>query len=153
MDFQRLFHTGMVVADLAAAQRDVGAALGLTWAPVRRFDPLTWWTPEGGLEEIAVEATYSRGGPQHFELVQGPRGGFFDPDLMPDSRHIGIWVDDLASEVERLIGQGWRVVGAGGAPADGYGILAYLAPPYPGVLVELVSTIIEPIITAWVNEP
>ncbi len=151
-DTQRIFHTGMVVADLAAAQRDIGASLGLDWTPVRRFGPMPFWTPEQGLHEIESQAVYSRQGPHHIEILQGPKGSFYDPDRLPDGRHIGVWVDDLRAAAEDLIAQGWRACAAGGAPEDGYGAFAYLAPASGGLIVELVCHSLKPMIDAWLVE-
>jgi len=148
-DLQRVHHTGMAVADITAAQVSIGAALNLEWAPVRDFDPLPFWTPEKGTHEVFVRATYSRVGPHHLELVQGT-GPFYDPDKMPDSRHIGVMVDDLAAEAERLQRLGWSVVAAGAAPDDGYGLITYLRPPLPGLMVELISIALKPILDEWI---
>jgi hypothetical protein len=148
-DLQRIYHTGMAVADIAAAQASIGQALHLEWAPVRSFDPLPFWTPEDGPHEVIVHATYSRQGPHHLELVQGT-GAFYDPDRAPDSRHIGVWVDDLPAEAGRLLSLGWQTVAAGAAPDDGFGLIAYLRPPIPGLLVELVSVDLKPVIDEWI---
>ncbi len=148
-DLQRVYHTGMAVADIASAQASYGAALGLSWSPVRSFEPLPFWTPEDGAHEVFVQATYSRQGPHHLELVQGT-GAFYDPDRAPDSRHIGVWVDDLPAEAERLLGLGWKTVAAGTSPSDGFGLIAYLRPPVPGLLVELVSVDLKPVIDEWI---
>lgn len=151
IDLQRFHHSGMAVADIDAAMALFGPALGLTWAPVRHFDPLPFWTPEAGSHEVHVKATYSLGGPHHLELVQGT-GPFYDPDRAPDARHVGIWVDDLKRETDRMVGEGWRVVAAGASPQEGYGLIAYVAPPVPGLLVELISTDLKPVIDDWLGE-
>jgi len=151
-DFQRMYHTGIIVEDIEAAARKLSVDMNLQFAPVRAFDPLPFWTPQQGLQEIVVQATYSRQGPQHLELVQGPKGGFYDPALSPDSRHIGVWVDDLPAEADKLLAKGWRVLAANAAPCDGYGILAYLMPPIEGIVVELVSTELQPVFNEWLEE-
>jgi len=151
IDLQRNFHTGLAVTDIEAAMQTFGKDLGLEWAPVMVFDPLPFWTPEKGLHELKVAATYSRQGPHHLELVTGPAGSFYDPSNLPDNRHIGIWVDDLTAEVQRLIDKGWKVLGCGDSPENGYGMIAYLAPPLPGLLIELVSTALKPTIDEWIN--
>lgn len=153
IDFQRIYHTGMAVSDIHASAAQLGQDLNLEWAPLRVFDPLPFWTPEKGSHSIKVTATYSRQGPQHLELVQGPVGSFYDPALLPDCRHIGVWVDDLPGEIAVLVARGWKVLAAGAAPEQGYGTLAYIAPPMPGLLVELVSTQLLDAITEWINAP
>lgn len=151
IDLQRFHHSGMAVADIDVTMDLLGPVLGLSWAPVRDFDPLPFWTPEQGAHEVRVRATYSLGGPHHLELVQGT-GPFYDPDRTPDARHIGIWVDDLAAEANRLVGAGWTVVAAGASPDQGYGLIAYVSPPVPGLLVELISTDLKPVIDDWLGE-
>lgn len=150
-DMQRVFHTGIVVDDIARAQREIGASLNLQWTSVKRFAPMAFWTPDKGLHEITVDAVYSRQGPHHLEIVQGPKGSFYDPALAPDGRHIGVWVDDLKAETDRLLGQGWRICAAGGRPEDGYGILTYVAPPTSAFVVELVCQSLKPTIDAWLQ--
>ncbi|MEQ6332054.1 VOC family protein [Sphingobium sp. MK2] len=151
IDLTRTHHKGIAVADIDRAVADYGAALDLTFAPVRDFDPLPFWTPEDGLREIRVRATYSLGGPIHIELVQG-QGPFYDPATATTARHIGVWVDDLPAETARLVDLGWTVRAANAKPEDGYGLIAYLASPDDALLVELISTALKPAIDEWLGE-
>lgn len=150
IDLQRAFHIGVAVADLGVAMRQTGDALGLSWAPVRTFDPLPFWTPEDGRQQVVVSATYSQQGPLHIELVQGT-GRFYAPGGQPEARHLGVWVADLAAEATRLSGAGWTVRAAGDAPSAGYGAICYIASPDRSLLLELVSTALEPVIGAWIR--
>jgi hypothetical protein len=104
------------------------------------------------LEGIAVEAVDSRQGPHHLEIPHGPKGGFYDPDMAPDARHIGAWVDDLSLEVNRLVELGWKVQAAGAKPQDGYGVICYLSPPTSAFVVELVSITFKPRIDEWLTQ-
>lgn len=151
IDLTRIHHNGIVVADIDRAVADYGAALGLTFAPVRDFDPLAFWTPEEGLRDLRVRATYSLGQRVHLELVQG-EGVFYDTARAESARHIGLWVDDLPAEAARLTEAGWTVRGANAAPQDGYGLIAYLASPDDALLVELISTDLKPVIDEWLGE-
>jgi len=145
------FHNGMIVRDIEASRKSIGDSLGIEWSPVRSFDPLPFWTPEAGDHEIVVRACYSREGPVHLELCEG-NSPFYDPDAMPDSRHIGFWAEDLQGMAEALQGQGWRVLAAGASPDAGYGLICYLTPPSGGIVIELVHTDLKPVISEWVNE-
>ena len=145
------FHIGMAVEDVDQCCKQIGEDLNLDWLPIKSFDPLPFWTPEEGLREISVKATYSRQGPQRIEIVQGT-SIFYDPNRLPDSRHVGIWVDDLIEEATRLIDKGWIVLAAGDEPSAGYGTIAYLSPPFPGLMVELVSKQLEPMMNEWFSE-
>lgn len=149
-NLQRAFHTGVAVADLGREMQRMGEALRLDWAPVRRFDPLPFWTPEDGRHEVIVSATYSRQGPLHLELVQGT-GRFYAPGGQAQARHLGVWVDDLAAEAAALVAAGWTVRAAGDAPEAGYGAICYVASPDGSLLVELVSTVLEPVIGEWIR--
>lgn len=150
-DLQRIFHTGFAVEDIDVSQKAFSGDLNLKWSEIRNFDNMDFWTPEEGAHQLDVRACYSVPGPHHLELVQGPKGSFYDVNLAPDNRHIGVWVDDLPKEAHRMIKQGWSVKGSAMSPQDGFGIIAYLSAPVPGLLIELVSKDLEPIIAEWMN--
>lgn len=150
IDYQRTYHMGFAVSNIEQAMEQYGKDLGLTWAEPRTFDPLPFWTPEKDNHDVLIHATYSKQGPVHFELVQG-NSDFYDPRKQPDSRHFGVWVDDVTTEAQRLIAAGWQVAGAGAGPDDGYGFIAYLLPPGGGAMVELVSHLLKDDIMAWIN--
>ena len=151
-EMQRIFHTGIVVDDIEKAKAEIGASLNLTWTPVRVFDSLVLWTPERGLFEIRNKADYSRQGPHHLEICEGPKGSFYDPAILPHGRHIGVWVDDLRQETDELLENGWRLLAANGTPDDDYGVITYMAPPTAAFVVELVATKLKPMIDTWLLE-
>ncbi len=148
IDYQRLFHVGVRTPDLDRAMVEMGATLDVTWAEVREVDAQAVWTPDRGLEEVALRFVYSCQGPQHIELLQGQPGTVWDGSDDPGVHHVGVWVDDVTAEVERSLADGWHVVAANAAPDDGYGHFAYVAPP-SGMIVEVVSSVIEPAFEAW----
>lgn len=148
-----VYHTGFAVADLEAAQRMFSDALGVEWAPIHLYEPLRLWTPGDGWIEVRIRVSYSRPSPHQLEVIEGPRGSFFDPALMADARHLGVWTDEVGADAERLLGLGWRILGAKGSPEQLYGDMAYLAPPAPGPVIELVSTRLRPMLLAWFDEP
>jgi Glyoxalase/Bleomycin resistance protein/Dioxygenase superfamily len=152
-DFQRIYHTGISVPDVRAAKQKFSRDFNLKWCEVRTFDPLPVWTPKDGMRDYRVVATYSMPGPHHLELVQGPANTFYDPSWTVESRHIGVWVDDLPQEVERLLRADWTIVAANAAPKDGYGIICYLRPPVSGLILELVSMNLKPAIDEWMAAP
>ena len=148
IDYQRLFHVGIRVADIDAAMDEMGPTLGLTWATVQHNPAQRVWTPDGGAAEVPLTFVYSREGPQHVELLQGPVGTIWDGADDPGVHHVGLWVDDVAAETERCLAAGWRLAAAGAAPDDGYGGFTYVVPP-SGPIVELVWSAIEPRFDAW----
>lgn len=149
IDYQRLFHTGLLVSDLETSMAVLGRSLGLSWAEPYRFENLPFWTPETGTREIELLVTYSRQGPQHLELIQGAADGFYAPSGDPGTHHVGVWVDDVAAEVALLEQQGWTPVAAGGGPGQGYGTFAYLSHPDGKLLLELVSSELLPAFENW----
>ncbi|MGI9646553.1 MAG: VOC family protein [Ilumatobacteraceae bacterium] len=148
IDYQALFHVGVRVADLGAAMEELGAGLGVTWAEVREADAQQIWTPDDGTVEVPLRYTYSVEGPQHVELLEGAAGSFWDGRDHPGAHHVGIWVDDIGAETERLIDLGWSLVGAFRSPQEGYGVFTYLRPP-TGLIVELVDRAVLAHFEAW----
>jgi catechol 2,3-dioxygenase-like lactoylglutathione lyase family enzyme len=148
IDYQRLFHTGFIVADLRAAMDSYGAAMGVTWAAPRVLEPMRLWRPDGASEELRLEYVYSAEGPQHIELLKGSPGSYYDPATQ-HGFHVGVWVDDVRGETEALLARGWTLRAAGAAPDEGYGAFSYLLPPTGGMVVELVSQALLPGFEAW----
>lgn len=147
-DFQRIFHTGLLVRDLRAAMDHYGQTLNLTWAKPFTFEALPLWTPRTGLTQLRLEVTYSVEGPHHLEIQVGPKGSHYDPELH-SGFHVGCWVDEVPAEVAAMQRQGWSVVAAGAAPEDGWGSFVYLDPPGGGLTVELVSIELLPRFERW----
>jgi len=146
-DYQRLFHTGVRVANLDKAMHELGTAACLSWAqPVEREQPV--WTPAGGEQSVRLRFTYSTEGPQHLELLEGEPGSVWDGRHAPGVHHIGVWVEDVAAEARRLVDEGWEVVAAALRPDKGFGGFAYVSPP-SGMIVELVSAAVEPMFVQW----
>ena len=148
IDWSRMFHTGFVVEDLDSAKTHFQTTLGLQFTDTQIFDPLPFWTPDRGVHDVVVHACYAQPGPVHLELCQGT-GAFYSVTEGPDARHMGLWVDDVAGEVETLEQQGWQVLAAGASPNDGYGSICYLRAPLGELVVELVSTELERFIGTW----
>ena len=148
IDYQDLFHVGVRVPDLEAALAEYSDGLDVTWAAVREVEQSVW-TPADGLRELHLKFTYSAEGPQHVELLEGPPGTVWDGRERPGAHHVGVWVDDIGSETDRLVAQGWTLAAAHQDPASGgYGVFTYLQPP-TGLIVELVDRAIEPGFQAW----
>jgi len=151
LDFQRVFHTGLLVHDLEEGMAQYGEALNLEWAKPFTFEALPLWTPGTGLQHLRLEVTYSTRGPQHLEIMIGPKGSFYDPDLGIGFHHVGYWVDDVREEVQGMQHKGWSVVAAGDVPEEGWGTFVYLTPPGGGLVVEFVSTSLMPALNRWWN--
>lgn len=147
IDYQRLYHTGIRVADLDVAMAELGPTLGATWAVVRDIPEMPLWTPDGPTT-AALRFTYSCVGPQHIELLEGSPGSIWHAGDHPGVHHVGVWVDDVAAETEAARSRGWHCAAAAAPPDDGYGAWAYLQPP-SGMLVEVVSSALLAVFEPW----
>jgi len=148
LDFTRVFHTGVRVRDVDAAMAELGPTLGITWASVQHMPARSVWTPERGLEHVALTFTYSCEGPQHVELLRGSPGSVWDCGESPGLHHVGVWSDDVVGDVDGFRAAGWAVTAAADPPDDGYGSFAYVQSP-SGSLVELVTAAAQPRFDAW----
>lgn len=97
-----LFHTGIIVDDLASARRDLGDRLDVTWhvggADVRLMT-------DDGVRTVRTSYALSREGPHHIELCQAIEGTLWTAAAPGHAHHLGYWVDDVASAsaaLERL---------------------------------------------------
>lgn len=146
-DYQDLYHVGVRVTDLELAMDELGAGLGLSWSRVQEREQRLW-LPGVGATAIALRFTYSTEGPQHLELLQGAPGSIWDGSDYPGVHHLGVWVDDVAKETERLLGIGWTLELAQAAPDDGYGAFTYVRSPR-GLLLEPVWSGLRPMFERW----
>lgn len=148
IDYQRIFHTGIRVPDLDAAMTELGESLGVTWAESREVAEMPVWTPAQGMQAVPLRYVYSCEGPQHIELLESAPGSPWHCGDVPGVHHVGLWVDDVAAQVEAVLAKGWTVALAGTTPDEGYGSFAYVQPPN-GMLVELVNDDILPMFEQW----
>ena len=139
IDYQRLFHTGVLVPDLDLAMTELGDGLGMTWAQAQDSPAQRVWPPEGGSDALPLRFTYSCDGPQHVELLEGPIDSIWDGTANPGIHHQGIWVDDVESETRHLLDAGWDLRLAQLPPNEGFGAYTYVQPP-TGLMVEFVSS-------------
>ena len=139
LSLQDIFHVGIRVPNIHQAMEEFGDSLGLTWTEVVESSGQRLWTPENGQQEVPLKFVYSREGPQHLELLEGEKGSFWDGSEDSGVHHVGIWVDDVQSETDRLISLGWDLLGSARPPEEGYASMSYLSPP-SGTIVELVTS-------------
>ncbi|MEZ0135364.1 MULTISPECIES: VOC family protein [Novosphingobium] len=148
--FEKLHHHGLIVDDIHQSMDKLRNGLGVEWAPIRKFDPIRVWLPDLGWSEAHLTVTYSRQGPIHVELIQMVPGGAYEALRAVSAAHVGAWVDDVGSEVEALLAEGWRVIAAGASPKHRYGQMAYMARG-DGPVLELVGEPIRPMIEDWIR--
>lgn len=147
--YENLYHMGLVVPDLAAAMAQLSEQLGLMWAPVREF-PVR--VVEGGRPpvELSVPATYSQQGPPYFELIQATGQGLWSTAYAGQLHHLGLFVDDVAAEVQRLEAIGFVTEMVGVQPDGSFGGPVYLRNSL-GVRIELGGPQAREMVRAWVR--
>ena len=146
-DYARCFHQGVRVPDLDKAMDELGVALSLDWCHPQEREQAVW-SPSTGATTVHLRFTYSANGPQRVELLQGEPGSVWDGTEDPGLHHVGLWSDNVAAETASLVDAGWTLRLAQREPADGYGVFTYVQPP-SGLLVELVSTSVQPMFERW----
>ena len=147
-NLQEIFHIGIRVPNLYQAMEEMGESLNVTWTEVVESPGQRIWTPEHGQQEVPLKFVYSCEGPQHVELLEGAKGSFWDGNEDSGVHHLGVWVDDVKGETERLLALGWDLLGSARSPEEGYASMAYLAPP-SGTIVELVTSANKPRFERW----
>ena len=143
-----IFHHGMIVDNIELAMAEISRATGITWSPVRAFEPLRVWTPEGGSGEARLKVAYSRAGPIRLELVETAPGSPYDVLRTGDKSHIGVGVDNVGDALEELCPQGWQLLVAGASPRHRHGSMAYIRRD-DGPVIELVGREIMPMLAQW----
>ncbi len=135
LDWGEVFHVGIRVADLAAAQQELTSSIGVRWTTPAAL-PMKAWVPGQGYRSCDLTISFTVEGPVHIELLHGSPGSYFDVrGGGAGLHHIGVWVDDVAGVSQDLVSQGYTVELAGASPAEGYGSFTYVRSP-GGVLFE-----------------
>ncbi|MGI9642247.1 MAG: VOC family protein [Acidimicrobiia bacterium] len=147
IDYQRIYHVGVLTTGLEPAMEELGHQLSLTWCEVQDRK-LVVNTASSGESVVSVKFTYSVEGPQHVELLEAEPGSYWDGTGRPGLHHVGVWVDDLSAETNALIDAGWQLEVSGVGPDGGYGTFTYLR-ANTGQLVELVDAQAKPRFEAW----
>jgi catechol 2,3-dioxygenase-like lactoylglutathione lyase family enzyme len=138
-EWGEVFHVGIRVADLEAAQQELTSSLGVRWTTPARM-PMKAWVPGEGYRKSELTISFSVEGPVHIELLHGSPGSYWDTSSGGAGiHHLGVWVDDVAQANEELLRQGWTVELAGRPREEGYGGFTYTRSP-AGILVEPETT-------------
>ncbi len=98
-----LFHTGIVVDDLAAAKAELGAQLGVTWFEGGADVVLI---TDDGVRSVRSAYALAKEGPHHVELTQSVPGTVWTAASPGHAHHLGYWVDNVAEASAALISLG-----------------------------------------------
>ncbi len=143
-----LFVTGLVVPDLERAIGETTAALDVAFTPVQQ-SPLRMRTPNG-IEDFDLRFVYSLGSAPHLELIEAVPGTYYDPKGGGYMRHVGMWVDDLATASAELARRGLPLEAAGiNGDVEPYAFVFH-ANDW-GLRVELVDSVQRESFEAWLG--
>jgi catechol 2,3-dioxygenase-like lactoylglutathione lyase family enzyme len=100
------YHIGIATDDIESSQRDMTAALGLTWS-----EPATqrvlMHDVEGRPQVMPITSS-SRQGPIHIDLIKGDPDSLWDTSA-PRIHHVAFRSDDVEGDVAHLEKLGWRL--------------------------------------------
>lgn len=131
-----LYHTGIVVDDLASAQERFGQLLGLTWLT---GGGEVHFRSHDGVRVATTAYAISSEGPHHVELVQSVPGTLYTVAGSGRAHHLGYWADDVRDRSAALSRCGLPEVASIGFGDDDPPICAYHQAG-EGFYIELVST-------------
>jgi len=130
-----LFHTGIVVDDLAAAAAQLGAQLGITWFE-GGADVLL--ITDDGAKQVTSAYALSKEGPHHIELAQSVPGTVWMATSPGSAHHLGYWVDSVAEASATLRQMGSPHLATVAMTESAPPMCAYHRTP-SGLIVEVVS--------------
>jgi Glyoxalase/Bleomycin resistance protein/Dioxygenase superfamily len=137
-----LFHTGIVVDDLASAKEELGGSLGVTWRDGGAEVRLTGAT---GVRTVQTAYALSTSGPHHVELVQSIPGTLWSVAAPGHAHHLGYWVDDVPMAAAELVRLGSEQV-ASVAIKDGRPPMCTYHRSRSGLYLEIVDRRMRPIL-------
>ena len=131
-----IHHLALVAADLERGMEEVGEVYGVTWTTPRHLELDV--RAAGQVTSVPLSVVYSKQGPLFLELLEAVPGTVWA--ATPDSQlhHIGVYVDDVQAEIERLEGLGHAIEAAGVGPDGRAGGWAYTASPM-AIRVEILD--------------
>jgi hypothetical protein len=145
-----LFHTGIVVDDLSAAQEEFGRLLGVTW--LEGGGKVRMVTGEGE-SRVVTKYAVSAEGPHHVELVQSVPGTLYEANGSHRAHHVGYWVDDVQDVSAALVRAGLsKVVLISIGREDRPPISAYHEAG-DGFYIELVARSMKPLLFPQLDTP
>jgi hypothetical protein len=132
-----LWHTGVVVDDLAAARDELGAELGVTW--FEGGGEVRLCAADGTVRTVRAAYALSRQGPHHVELCQAVDGTLWTTTAPGHAHHVGYWTADVAAASGALVSRGMPLVATISFDDDSPPMCAYHR-ARSGLYVEIVGT-------------
>ena len=125
--YEDIHHIAFVASDLQRGMEEVGEVYGVSWTTPRHLElPVR---DSRGDRMLNLSVVYSQEGPLFLEVLQAVPDSVWA--LTPGSHlhHIGVHVDDVEAEIERLEGLGQAIEAAGIGPGGRLNSWAYLSSP------------------------
>jgi len=146
-----LYHVGIVVPDVEAAQAHFTALLGVEWGPVVQFDGIEFRDGDGNDVILPNKLCYSTS-PPHLELVQEVPGSVWECNEHSNIHHIGYWTDALPADSDAFgVSQcPLQLCGRDGTQSPAQ--FAYHRDPL-GVRFELVDAAMKPMMEEFMFQP
>ena len=122
-----IHHIAFVAADLQRGMEEVGEVYGVTWTTPRHLELQV--RDARGVRPLALSVVYSQQGPLFLEVLQAVPDSVWAATPGSQLHHIGVHVEDVEAEIERLEGLGQAVEAAGVGPDGRTGGWAYFQSP------------------------
>jgi hypothetical protein len=104
------YHVGIATNDLEAAMAALSGLLLTDWTPVvDQQVGAGLATPDAPADHWRVRRTHSLAGPLRVELLEGSPGSTWATDQLAQVHHLAYWSDDVTSDAELLMAQGWTL--------------------------------------------
>jgi hypothetical protein len=138
-----LFHTGIVVDDVASAKEEFGDLLGLRWLDGGGDVPFLL---ADGPRTLKMVYAYSSEGPHHLELIQSIEDTLWTVAGTGQAHHVGYWTDDVGAASASLSARGLpKVVSIGTHKEDEVPVGVYHQ-ARNGLYIEVLSRALLPVI-------
>ena len=109
-----IHHIALVAPDLRRGMEEVGEVYGVNWSSIRHLDiPVR---DARGDRTVPLSVVYSNQGPVFLELFEAVPDTVWAavPDV--NLHHLGVYVEDVRAEIERLEGLGMAIEAASVGP-------------------------------------
>jgi catechol 2,3-dioxygenase-like lactoylglutathione lyase family enzyme len=135
MGVPELYHVGIVVPDITAAQARFTELVGTQWGPITE-PTMEWRDGDGTVQVTQLRVSFSSG-PPHIELIEERPGTVWVCNEHSNLHHIGFYSGVLAADSQHLTDAGCPLQGTM-ATASEASAFAYHRDPL-GIRLELVD--------------
>lgn len=115
IEYEGLFHIGIIVADMNRGIEDISRRFGCKFPEPRMANVSV--RHRGVVSQVGVKFAYSRQGPPYIELIEGVPGTVWEA-ASSGSRihHLGVFCDNIEDEIAKLEREGFTYEAASLGP-------------------------------------